>query len=314
MADRTSAFESSHNRIVPEQTAAKPQSSKTVPQIARHGITVLHVPENESSIVADIVFVHGLGGHPQDTWQFGNQHKAKPDVTEKRPKWKLFKSKEPKTPSQNESMSPTGSQDQAMETDVGSAQRSSCLWPFHLVPMDFENVRVMTYGYDSHPTHFYKGGTQQTTITDHSEQLLKSVTNCRSHCTDRALIFIAHSLGGILVKDAMVISNAHPQSHMRDVSLSCRYIVFFGTPHQGANIASYGETLAAVVGALPLAPKTYKEILHGLRPDSEKLRNVTTTFNNLLDSKTSDDDKIFLYSFREGMAMTNLNTPGGKVR
>lgn len=305
MANPGSTFESNHERVVPAQPSSRPRSSKDVPYVSEHGSTVLYEPADRSSIVADIVFVHGLGGHPRKTWQYGNleelQAEEETRAASKKFRWKFLKRKE------SSSSGPTD----GPSSDI---QTSHCFWPFDLVPSDFPNVRVMTYGYDSHPTHFYRGAAVQMTITQHSRQLLQTVTNSRSRCMKRPLVFVAHSLGGILVKDAMVLSDRHPQPHMQDVALSCRYMMFFGTPHQGATIASYGEMLAAAVGALPLAPSTYKEILHGLQPDSEKLSSVTATFNNLLDSKRSESDKIFLYSFMEGMPMTNLNMPGGKVR
>lgn len=309
MADPSSAFGLNHERVVPVPLSTRQRSSKDVPNVSQHGVTVLYEHEDQASIVADVVFVHGLGGHPRKTWQYGKledlQAEEETRATSKKSRWKFFKRKE---------SSPSEPTDRSGETRSSDAQNSHCFWPYDLVPSDFHNVRVMTYGNDSHPTHFYKGAAVQMTITQHSRQLLQAVTNSRSKCMKRPLIFVAHSLGGILVKDAMVLSDRHPQPHMQDVALSCRYIMFFGTPHQGATIASYGEMLAAVVGALPLAPSTYKEILHGLQPDSEKLSSVTATFNNLLDSKLSESEKIFLYSFMEGMPMTNLNMPGGKVR
>lgn len=88
---------------------------------------------------------------------------------------------------------------------------------------------------------------------------------------------------------------------------------FFGTPHQGANAAAYGEMLANLVGALPLFPSVYKEVLRGLKPDGEKLSNVTADFNDQLSKEMPAANKIQLYSFREGKPLTNLKKFDGKV-
>ena len=124
-------------------------------------------------------------------------------------------------------------------------------------------------------------------ISKHAENLLKKIVDIRSGHATRLIIFVAHSLGGILVKDAIVESRKFFQNsqnvRMRQVYEQCRAIFFFGTPHSGATLAEWGLLLSNIIGSIP-SPHTYKRILRELSPDSEKLEMVTKDFNDVLDA------------------------------
>ena len=53
----------------------------------------------------------------------------------------------------------------------------------------------------------------------------------------RRLIFIVHSLGGLVLKEALRISYASPDEHLQQTSQHTHGIAFMGTPHRGADIA-----------------------------------------------------------------------------
>jgi hypothetical protein len=278
----------------------EPMAMPQPPTIHEHGITVLFEPDNASDIVADIVFVHGLGGHPRKTWRYGKADGDQPTSSQqKTSRLHFFKSLR-------------NSKDG--EVQQSSTNSPSCYWPFDLLSKDFGNIRVMTYGYDSKPSHFYSGPTVKMNIAQHTNQLLQSVTHSRTECRGRPVIFAAHSLGGILVKDAIVLSTRYQQQPtMKDVASSCRAVFFFGTPHHGADAAAYGDILASIVSAIPFSPSTNRQILKDLQPDSQKLSEVTAGFNDLLDQNIQTAEKIQIYSFREGLPMTKLARFDGKV-
>lgn len=101
---------------------------------------------------------------------------------------------------------------------------------------------------------------------------------------------------------------------MYDIYRSCSAIFFFGTPHQGANAATYGEMIGRVVGALPLSPSVYKEVLYGLKPNGEKISSVVGRFNDVLDRQIPERENILIYSFQEGKPLAGLAGFDGKVR
>lgn len=168
---------------------------RMLPSIADVDITEIYCPAQSKAIVADIVFVHGLMGHPRNTWLFGKETKPQPSVVsgesaQKRSIWQKLSGRDKSgSKSHNESVEDT----------------QYCFWPYDLLPKDdiISNARILLYGYDSHPTHFYKTGTNRMTITQHAENLMHNVASIRVQCRGRPLIFVAHSLGGILVKGAL---------------------------------------------------------------------------------------------------------------
>jgi hypothetical protein len=47
---------------------------------------------------------------------------------------------------------------------VKSVQDVSIFWPADFLSKDIENIRILTYGYDSHVTKFFGGAATQTNI------------------------------------------------------------------------------------------------------------------------------------------------------
>jgi hypothetical protein len=156
----------------------------------------------------------------------------------------------------------------AQNWDAESADtKNSCFWPFDLVPEDFSNFRITTYGCDSQPSHYYTSKTTQMTISQHARDLLIKLTNSRSECRERPLIFVSHNLGGIL-EDMIVESLKNKQQpDLQDAGNACRTI-FFGTPHDGAGSAEWGVMPSNIISTLPGGFSAYKSILRGLAPDS----------------------------------------------
>lgn len=92
---------------------------------------------------------------------------------------------------------------------------------------------------------------------------------------------------------------------------SCRHIFFFGTPHLGADLATWGNMVSDIVAALS---STYGEVLRGLFPDSETLDNISRRFNAVLNEPIPVSEKIHVCSFQEGQGMGKVKGTGSKVR
>ena len=74
-------------------------------------------------------------------------------------------------------------------------------WPADILPHDCKSARVLTFGYDSKVSKYFKGAVNQNNLFSHAKDLLFALIRERARCRERPLIFVAHSLGGILVKD-----------------------------------------------------------------------------------------------------------------
>jgi hypothetical protein len=104
--------------------------------------------------------------------------------------------KEPSKKESNDSESTLSVAETALDP---SAPSTSVFWPADLLPEVCENARILTFGYDTKVTKYTSGPTNMNSILSHGKDFLFSLE--RRVVPGRPLIFIAHSLGGILVKE-----------------------------------------------------------------------------------------------------------------
>ncbi|KAL8344433.1 hypothetical protein RB601_004802 [Gaeumannomyces tritici] len=225
-------------------------------EIPSEGLTVLRVPDTQPSV--DIVFVHGFTGHPYLTWRKCGVQGAQVDAEDgAEPPRKLARFLQ---------------RSSARET-------SSVYWPTDLLPSTIPDARIMTYGYDTHIRHQVFGPrASQNTIYDIAGDFLVALEAERRGATHRPLIFIAHSLGGIVVKEMLRRSQGcHSHDHLRQATSATIGVVFFGTPHSGADprglLLHATERLARTLGVT-----VSQAVVDTLLPSSERLRELRDDF------------------------------------
>ncbi|KAI0010398.1 hypothetical protein F4779DRAFT_616681 [Xylariaceae sp. FL0662B] len=123
---------------------------------------------------------------------------------------------------------------------------SNDVWLRDYLPTDVPNIRVLLYGYD---TTLLKSDSRQS-IEDMGRLFLESLKAFRrgGNTNRRPIIFIGHSLGGLLVKEALV--HAHKKATDRanlEVSQACCGLLFFGVPNLGLR----NDQLQSIVGGQP---------------------------------------------------------------
>ncbi len=158
------------------------------------------------------------------------------------------------------------------------------LWLKDFLYKDFPGARVFTYKY---PSHLFFSKSKGTT-DDYAEKLLLGLRSHRVGQERRPIIFIAHSLGGIVCKKALVL--ASEDSDYTALLESTVGILFFGTPHSGVAgtpdivmmVGSIIDTLSRISGPRWLRGKIRKDLLAGLKTDSSDLRHTTKRFGLLL--------------------------------
>lgn len=141
-----------------------------------------------------ILFVHGLQGHPKQTWSFHGQdidEANRPESARSSRFNKLFK-RRARIPATN---SETKIQN---DTARSSTDSPGVYWPADLLPSDAPNSRILTWGYDSWVTKGY-GNTSRNNIFSHARDLIFEYS--RNRPKDRKVIFVVHSLGGLVVKE-----------------------------------------------------------------------------------------------------------------
>ncbi|MCJ1453499.1 hypothetical protein MMC28_003846 [Mycoblastus sanguinarius] len=145
-------------------------------------------------------------------------------------------------------------------------------WLRDLLPSDIPNARILSWGYDAN-THSASPISAQY-LYDHATTLVSDLCLERrlTKTQYRPIIFVAHSLGGIVVKSALIHSDAARKGALEEhqwIKLSTHGIFFMGTPHQGGNGVYFGETMLKVAS---IFIKADNKILKHLERDLEWLQ------------------------------------------
>lgn len=123
---------------------------------------------------------------------------------------------------------------------------------------DFRNSRIMTYGYD---TQLFNGKGTRSRFEDYADQLLVLLGNERTTAQERArpIMFLCHSMGGLIARLAMVRYEKYPRLHP-DVSLGPRGLLLLSTPNAGALDAQWSDLSLALGDVLGLRRSLIDEL------------------------------------------------------
>ena len=142
------------------------------------------------------------------------------------------------------------------------------MWLRDLLPssVPFNAARIMTFGYNS--TLFDKAKTDR--LQDWADDLLSNVCDVRGTPEEQArpMIFVCHSLGGIVGRQAMIRLHYLPEK-FSGITLGKCGLLFLSTPHVGSHQADWGEFLVSVLEVTAgLQSKSIVDELRTLSPSS----------------------------------------------
>ncbi|KFY20606.1 hypothetical protein V491_03571 [Pseudogymnoascus sp. VKM F-3775] len=177
--------------------------------------------------LVDIIFVHGLTGHRENTW---------------------------------------------------TAEGENEPWLKSLLPTYLPTTRIITYGYDANIVN------------------LTRVVVLRRDAVGRPIIFVAHSLGGLVCQDALLICINPSEEAQSDILSSTYGVAFLGTPHAGSDLEKFATAVANVVS---LVKKLNKKLLRVLRSNSEILANIKNEFLTMVRNHQGSLKPIKLHAFVE---------------
>jgi hypothetical protein len=152
-----------------------------------------------------------------------------------------------------------------------SEDKTEFWWPADV--QELTKARVLLYGYDSvAPTAEFLA---RRTLYHHAQSLVDSLAKERAQNPRRPLIFVAHSLGGVIVESALILSS---QAHKKDdeiwsISFATTGIIFLGTPRTGP-LSSFGSALKRIAKQSGIKPKVLKQ----LDPESQILESYLEAF------------------------------------
>lgn len=98
----------------------------------------------------------------------------------------------------------------------GSWAASPHMWLRDFLPSDIPGARVLLYGYDSN----LAGNQSRNILFDFSNNFVAKLYTMRSlsRSEDRPMILIGHSLGCLIIKDALANMKSHPVHHLCGLS------------------------------------------------------------------------------------------------
>ncbi|XP_028858727.1 protein SERAC1 isoform X2 [Denticeps clupeoides] len=199
------------------------------------GVYVLH-PQCRTSqpIKADVLFVHGLLGAAFKTWR----------------------------------------QKDLSEDDKPSAARedyTEC-WPKTWLAADCPYIRVLSVEYDTHLSDWRAkcpAENQRKSLAYRSRELLAKLKT--AGVGDRPVVWVAHSMGGLLVK--RMLADASEDPDLKSLLKNTKGVVFYSVPHRGTFMAEYSVSVRYL-----LFPSIE---VRELCRDSPALRDLNENFLNI---------------------------------
>lgn len=181
-----------------------------------------------------------------------------------------------------------------------TVSKQSTPWPAMLLPPKLPRARLLAWGYDAYVVQ--ASVVSENRLTDHATNLLIDITNDRASCgaTSRPLIFVAHSLGGLVCKEAILLSRNNPESHLCSIFEYTTGIIFMGTPHRGSWIADWMKIPASSLGVLK---STNKSLLQVLRTDNQLLESIQVRFWSMVRGQRESGRRLEITCFFEELPL-----------
>lgn len=145
----------------------------------------------------------------------------------------------------------------------------------------------MVYGYNGDVASIGDYASKDK-IHNHAENLIAELhaDRRRLEATERPIVFVAHSLGSIVVKRALIYSSRVTgvfTEHLRSISVSTYGILFLGTPHLGSDVGRWCSYLKHFCNDQSSDASNYSQslLVDTLKTNSETLQVIDRDFIHL---------------------------------
>ncbi|CZT10860.1 uncharacterized protein RCO7_03554 [Rhynchosporium graminicola] len=144
---------------------------------------------------------------------------------------------------------------------------------------EFKSARILKFAYES---RWLGDKALNQTLGNVAEQLLVALVEARKgYEIPRPIIFLAHSMGGLVVAKALTIASSFPEQIDRMRIYECfAGGIFFGTPFGGSEEAAKAVVLASFLQ--PTSKGLPSQMLYALDPRGELLLELRNEFSQLV--------------------------------
>ncbi|KAI6784937.1 Protein SERAC1-like protein [Emericellopsis cladophorae] len=159
------------------------------------------------------------------------------------------------------------------DAEGASGNLQGASWVRQGIRREANVARILLY---EHPTL-----EEGTTIGDLADALLEDLRATRDESSDgqRPIVFLAHSLGGLVVK--MLLAKASRDKRFEDILRDCYGVAFFGTPHQGSSYFSMPSLAPSIQNLLQLKQPLPLSITMDLSPGKSLLLRADEAFKDI---------------------------------
>ncbi|KAI0393446.1 hypothetical protein F5Y17DRAFT_432425 [Xylariaceae sp. FL0594] len=222
---------------------------------------------NETTV--DIIAVPCIGASPIDTWA---RDPLREGYFEFPPSTVLEKYSTVKELPASSVLSPTINR---------ILPKASHIWIRQGIRREVSNARVMLYRH----RELHEG----MTVEGAADDLLAQLVKMREGLTRaRPLFFICHSIGGLVVKSALV--KARKDENLKSLVFDCHGITFFATPHRGSSYLSMPGLRMSIQNLLFLEKPLPRSITDELRLGCKPLMRLHDKFTEI-----SSDIRIWTF-------------------
>lgn len=150
-----------------------------------------------------------------------------------------------------------------------------------------------------------KSVASQNGLSEHARNFLSDLTTDRdlSNASSRPLLLVAHSLGGLICKEAILLSRNNPEEHLKAMFHCTKGILFMGTPHRGSWMADWASIPAWALGTVK---STNNFLLQVLKTNDRHLKSVQDNFWSMIREQQNNGRDIKVTCFFEELAMPVL--------
>ena len=260
--------------------------------VNRFGLTEVYRPEKAE---VDVVFVHGLNGHPFDTWTSENSKifwpgQLLPPILEEEKTRIVVYGYDADVTSFTDGVSTDKIHNHAehLVAELSANRRVGVPYGLGGGQSMIGGELTMCQNQDTQSdreTHYIRCPFARRTFGKASKFLAQGFRFC---CL--LLILSGHQ--------ALIYSSeirGPKTEHLRSIFVSTYGILFLGTPHKGSNLAAWGSRLERICGAV--LPKRVLDsspgLINALKSNNETLQNIDRQFIQIM-------NRYHIYFFHEG--------------